>query len=71
MLLGNADLRVTIPGAASAVVRGWSYNLQTLIRRQPSAALAARISSSHRSRSSVAPAPSPTAVTTSSAAQRT
>lgn len=40
-------------------------------QRQPSAALAARISSWHNSRSSAADAPSSTAVATSSAAQRT
>ena len=44
---------------------------QTPNRRQPSAALAARISTSHSSRNSLAPAPSSSAVETSSAAHRT
>lgn len=44
---------------------------QTPARRQPSAARAARISTSHSWRNSVAPAPSSSAVATSSAAHRT
>jgi NAD(P)-dependent dehydrogenase (short-subunit alcohol dehydrogenase family) len=54
-----------------AIHRWWSGAGQTPARRQPSAARAARISTSHSSRTSVAPAPSSSAVATSSAAHRT